>query len=486
MKFSTKTGALRSHRGDCAAVTVEQAESLASGKNEKSNLALQLEDFPNKPGDTRLVRMTKGAAFEQLLVVGTGADDLSAAEFRKLADNAAKQLTGLKARSAVVALDALAVEGRDTYWKVVTLATALAQHSYRFHAYKTKDTTAVSLKAATFLATQRNRNAVSRAVVHGRALAAGLTLARDLGNQPPNVCNPTYLAREARKFGKDPKTTVTVLDEKRLKELGMGAFVAVSQGSTTPGKLIIIHYKGGKRTDAPVALVGKGITFDTGGISIKPAPAMDEMKFDMCGAAGVLGVTAAVIDAKLPINLVTAVAAAENMPSGDATRPGDIVTTLSGQTVEILNTDAEGRLVLCDAITYIRRFKPKAIIDVATLTGACIVALGSVASGVMANDDALATALVEAGDQTGDRAWQLPLFDDYQNQLKSPFADFANIGGREAGAITAGCFLSRFTEGVPWAHMDVAGSAFRGGANKGATGRPVPLLFNYLTELAGA
>ena len=314
----------------------------------------------------------------------------------------------------------------------------------------------------------------------GNALDAGLQLAKDLGNEPPNICNPNYLLAQARKLGRAGNVKVSQLDEKKMTELGMGAFMAVSQGSDQPGRMIIIQYSGGKKGDAPVALVGKGITFDTGGISLKPPPGMDEMKFDMCGAASVLGATKAVIEAALPINLLTIVAAAENMPSGRATRPGDIVQTCSGKTVEILNTDAEGRLVLCDALTHALTFKPKAIVDVATLTGACIVALGSHASGLYANDDELANELLTAGENTNDRGWRMPLWDDYQTSLNSNFADMANIGGREAGSVTAACFLSRFVEDVSWAHLDIAGSAFHGGARKGASGRPVPMLFDYL------
>ena len=266
----------------------------------------------------------------------------------------------------------------------------------------------------------------------------------------------------------------------------MGAFLSVAKGSDQEGKLIVMEYKGGKANEKPQVLVGKGITFDTGGISLKPGPAMDEMKFDMCGAAAVIGATKAAVEAKLPINLITVVAAAENMPSGNATRPADIVTSSSGQTIEILNTDAEGRLVLCDALTHVQKFKPKAIVDVATLTGACIVALGSHASAVYANDEALAEALLSAGESTGDRAWRMPLWDEYQSALNSNFADMANVGGRNAGSVTAACFLQRFVNDVPWAHMDVAGSAFQGGAQKGSTGRPVPLLFDYLIAQSGA
>ncbi len=313
-----------------------------------------------------------------------------------------------------------------------------------------------------------------------------MSFARDLGNLPPNICHPTYVAEQAKQLAKRFKgLKVEVLDEKKLRELGAGSFLAVSQGSDQPGCIVVMQYNGGKKGEQPYALVGKGITFDTGGISLKPGQGMDEMKYDMCGAASVLGTFRAALELQLPINLVGLLACAENMPSGNATRPGDIVTTMSGQTVEILNTDAEGRLVLCDTLTYAERFKPRAVIDIATLTGACIVALGSNTSGLLGNNDELLQQVLGAGQKADDRAWQLPLFDEYQEQLDSPFADIANIGGPKAGTITAACFLSRFTKAYPWAHLDVAGTAWiSGGKEKGATGRPVPLLTQYLLDRA--
>jgi leucyl aminopeptidase len=315
-----------------------------------------------------------------------------------------------------------------------------------------------------------------------------MAFTKDLGNMPPNLCHPSFLAEEAKVLGKTYKNLkVDILDEKKLKELGMGAFLAVAQGSDQPPRMIVLNYQGGKKTEKPYALVGKGITFDTGGISIKPASGMDEMKYDMCGAASVFGTLKAVLEMQLPINLVCVLACAENMPSGGATRPGDIVTSMSGQTVEILNTDAEGRLVLCDALTYTERFKPQAVIDIATLTGACIVALGSNVSGLMGNNDELVQQILGAGLSADDRAWQLPLYDEYQEQLDSPFADIANIGGPKAGTITAGCFLSRFTKNYHWAHLDIAGTAWiSGGKDKGATGRPVPMLTQYLLDRSNA
>ncbi|MBL4869146.1 MAG: leucyl aminopeptidase, partial [Pseudomonadales bacterium] len=307
-----------------------------------------------------------------------------------------------------------------------------------------------------------------------------------LGDTPPNVCHPTYLAKQAQQLARSyPKLSVKIVNEKELEKMGAGAFLSVSKGSDQPGKLIVMQYKGGKTGDAPHALIGKGITFDSGGISLKPGAGMDEMKYDMGGAASVLGTIKAICELNLNLNVVALIAAAENMPSGGASRPGDIVTTMSGKTVEILNTDAEGRLVLCDALTYVGQFKPASVVDIATLTGACIMALGHQTSALLSNDETLAKNLLSAGETAMDKAWQLPLWEEYQSQLDSPFADMANIGGRPAGTITAACFLSRFAEDYQWAHLDVAGTAWvSGGMKKGATGRPVPLLTQYLQDRA--
>jgi leucyl aminopeptidase len=317
-------------------------------------------------------------------------------------------------------------------------------------------------------------------------MAQGMALAKDLANLPGNICTPSYLADEARRLGrKSSKLKVTVLEEKQMEKLGMGALLSVSRGSRQPAKLIVLEYKGGKADARPVALVGKGLTFDAGGISIKPAEKMDEMKYDMCGGASVLGTLAACVALDLPLNVVGIIPSSENLPDGDANKPGDIVTSMSGQTIEILNTDAEGRLILCDALTYTERFKPAAVVDIATLTGACIIALGDQASGLLANDDKLADELLAAGQSSGDRAWRLPLWDEYQSQLDSNFADMANVGGRPAGTITAACFLARYTKQFKWAHLDIAGTAWKsGGKDKGATGRPVPLLTQFLLKRA--
>ncbi len=479
MKYSTKTGSLASLSTPCLICSYKASLRVAGELGHRDLLRTATQDFTDKVGTNLLVQLPRQSPVKRLLIAGGADADVSTVEFRKIVRSVANQLANAEVSSAVWALVATQVQAQDVYWRAFVGLYELSLALYRFDRHKsapkTKQTTRIQVHADA-----RSRANVQKAVRENQALKSGLDLARDLGNQPPNICDPSYLLREARKLRRAPDVSVSAVDDRRMNELCMGAFMAVSTGSDAPGKMIIVNYKGGKAKAAPIVLIGKGITFDTGGISLKPPAAMDEMKFDMCGAASVLGATKAAIEAKLPLNLVTIVAAAENMPSGKATRPGDIVTTHSGKTVEILNTDAEGRLVLCDALSYAARYRPKAVVDVATLTGACIIALGSHASAVFANDDALASALIDAGDWTGDRGWRMPLWDDYQSSLNSPFADVANVGGREGGSIVAACFLSRFASDFPWAHLDIAGSAFRGGAKKGATGRPVALLFRYL------
>jgi len=452
--------------------------------------ALKRGDLAGKPGQTLLLHSLPGLKAERVLLVGSGKDEaLGDRAWRKLVASVAGVLKGLNGGDAVLALDDIAVSNRDAhYGKYRLLAETLQDGEYVFDRFKSQKAEPRALKKVTLLADKAGLAEVERAVKHATAIATGMAFTRDLGNLPPNLCHPTFLAEQAKELGKAHKgLKVEVLDEKKIKDLGMGAFYAVGQGSDQPPRLIVLNYQGGKKADKPFVLVGKGITFDTGGISLKPGAGMDEMKYDMCGAASVFGTLRAVLELQLPINLVCLLACAENMPSGGATRPGDIVTTMSGQTVEILNTDAEGRLVLCDALTYAERFKPQAVIDIATLTGACIVALGSHTSGLMGNNDDLVGQLLDAGKRADDRAWQLPLFDEYQEQLDSPFADMGNIGGPKAGTITAGCFLSRFAKAYNWAHMDIAGTAWvSGGKDKGATGRPVPLLTQYLLDRAGA
>ncbi len=426
-----------------------------------------------------------GLKAERVLLVGIGkVDELDNRQWRKIANAALAAIKGLGGADAAFAMQDVQIKGRDNYGRTRMLVEILADGQYVFDRFKSKKADPRALQKIILLCDKSEQPDVERATREASAIASGMAFARDLGNLPPNVCHPTYIAEQAKQMSKAYKgLKVDVLDEKKLRDLGAGAFLAVSQGSDQPGCIIVMQYNGGKKGEQPYALVGKGITFDTGGISLKPGQGMDEMKYDMGGAASVLGTLKAVLELQLPINLVCLLACAENMPSGGATRPGDIVTTMSGQTVEILNTDAEGRLVLCDALTYAERFEPRAVIDVATLTGACIVALGSNTSGLLGNNDALVQQLLQAGENAADRAWQLPLFDEYQEQLDSPFADIANIGGPKAGTITAACFLSRFTKKFAWAHLDIAGTAWTsGGKEKGATGRPVPLLTQYLLD----
>ena len=482
-EYVVKTASLSKISSDAIVCDQATARKIASDNDHAGLFDAAVADFGNRPGQTLVVRLPEPTTITRLIVAGGADDTMTRNDFRKAAEAAASLMKGMPIINVVWALHTTKVDGGDLAWKCSTALAAISNKLYTFAEHKTKDVPKPTrIQTVTVLADARNKTTLRREVKLANALREGLDLARDLGNQPPNICTPTYLLSQARRFARSPKVKVSALDEKRMTSLGMGAFMSVTRGSETPGKMIIIEYQGAAASRKPVVLVGKGITFDTGGISLKPGAAMDEMKFDMCGAASVLGATAAAIEAKLPLNLVTIVAAAENMPSGDASRPGDIVTTMSGQTVEILNTDAEGRLVLCDALTYAKRFEPAAVVDVATLTGACIVALGSHASAVYANDDDLADELLACGEYTHDRGWQMPLWDDYQTQLKSNFADMANIGGREAGSVTAACFLARFADEFSWAHMDVAGTAFRGGGAKGATGRPVGLLFRFLTE----
>lgn len=446
-------------------------------------------DLAGKVGQSLLLHSLPNLKAERVLLVGTGKEaELTDRQFRKIIGGVLSTLKGLGGTDATFALDHLVIKNRDTYGKNRLLVETLADGEYVFDRFKSQKADPRALKKVTLLTDKVNVADVERAASHAQAIAKGMAFTRDLGNMPPNLCHPTYLGEEAKALGKAFKgLKVDVLDEKKIADLGMGSFLAVAQGSAQPPRLIVMNYAGGKKADKPFVLVGKGITFDTGGISIKPAAGMDEMKFDMCGAASVFGTLRAVLELQLPINLVCILACAENMPSGTSTRPGDIVKTMSGQTVEILNTDAEGRLVLCDALTYAERFKPQAVIDIATLTGACVVALGGHTSGLLGNNDGLINQLLDAGKRADDRAWQLPLFDEYQEQLDSPFADIANIGGPKGGTITAACFLSRFTKAYEWAHLDIAGTAWlSGGKDKGATGRPVPLLTQYLLDRAGA
>jgi leucyl aminopeptidase len=376
------------------------------------------------------------------------------------------------------------VASRPVSWNVRQAVLGVREVLYRFDQLKTQKKTASPALSHVVLPVSSNSQ-LQEAVAEAQATADGAELARTLGNLPPNICTPSYLADEAKKLARQFKLGLEVLERRDMERLGMGAFLAVARASHQPPKLIVLRYSGAAKTRKPLALVGKGITFDTGGISLKPAAEMDEMKYDMSGAASVLGAIRALAAMKAPVNVVGIIPTCENMPGGQASRPGDVVTSMSGQTVEILNTDAEGRLILCDALTYAARYQPEAVVDVATLTGACVIALGHAATGLFANDQKLADEIREAAEDAWDRVWQMPLWEDYQEQLRSNFADFANIGGRPGGSITAACFLARFTREQRWAHLDIAGTAWKSGREKGSTGRPVPLLVRFALQHAG-
>lgn len=424
-----------------------------------------------------------------LLLVGVGDKPLNLRSYREVCEAAAQAVNGSKHTDVHCTLPQVALSDLDDQQALVHASLIFQNSLYRYtdaSRGKAAKESAPVWARLTFDAGKLTETEAQAAVAQGQLTALGMATTRTLGNLPPNLLNPESLAEHAKTMAKTHGLKCTILKRAEMEKLGMGSLLAVAQGSTTAPRMIALEYKGGK--GAPIALVGKGVTFDTGGISLKPGAGMDEMKFDMCGAATVVGVMQAIAELKLPINVVGVIPSVENMPAGNAARPGDVVISMSGQTIEILNTDAEGRLILCDALTWTQReFKPKQIIDMATLTGACIIALGNHTSGLMGNNDDLANDLLQAGEQTYDRAWRLPLFDEYDEQLKSNFADMGNIGGREAGTITAACFLKRFIENdTPWAHLDIAGTAWVSGAKKGASGRPVPLLVQYLINQANA
>ncbi|MCB1959979.1 MAG: leucyl aminopeptidase [Rhodocyclaceae bacterium] len=493
MEFTIKSGTPENLKRGCIVVGAFGDGSLSGAAQALDAAAggaltglLSRGDLDDKAGSTLMLPLLPGVAAERVLVVSLGAPDaLNDKAYRDALAAAGKALAGLSAKDATVCLADIDIPGRDLAWRLQQAARLIASAAYRFNApRKEAPKKSRGVGKVQFLVADKASADLKNAIAQGAAIAEGMALARDLGNLPANVCSPTYLADTAKALGKDFKLKVSVLDTAQMEKLGMGALLSVARGAHTPPKLIVMEYTGGKAKDAPVVLVGKGVTFDTGGISLKPAAEMDEMKYDMCGAASVFGTLKAAAQMALPINVVGIVPATENMPGGGATRPGDVVTSLSGQTIEILNTDAEGRLILCDALTYAERFKPACVIDIATLTGAVIIALGKIPSGLLANDDTLARELLDTGERSGDRLWQLPLWDDYQELLKSNFADMANIGGRTAGSITAAAFLSRFTQNYTWAHLDIAGTAWVSGDAKGATGRPVPLLCEFLIARA--
>jgi leucyl aminopeptidase len=496
MDFSTRTATPEAVKADCIAVGLfeegeltTQARSLDAASKGALRAAVKSGDATGKRGSSVMLRGLPGVASARVLMVGLG-------KRKEFSDKAFIEAVGAAVKGAGPAVKELAVTatdwlptGRDSQWQARQLVLAAREAVFRVDELKSRKEHDNSGPGRVVLVLAARDGAAEHGLAQGTAIANGVELAKRLGNLPGNICTPGFLADEAKKLGRSHKLGVEILDRKKLEALKMGSFLSVAKGSAEPPRLIVMKYDGAGskgRGAAPIVLVGKGITFDSGGISIKPANAMDEMKFDMCGAASVFGALRTAAELKLPINVIGIVPACENLPSGTANKPGDIVTSMSGQTIEVLNTDAEGRLILCDALTYSERFKPAAVVDIATLTGACVVALGDINSGLFSPDDALADELLAAARAAVDPAWRMPVQDDYQDQLKSNFADMANIGlPGKAGAVTAACFLARFTKAYAWAHLDIAGTAWKGGTAKSATGRPVALLTQFLMQRAG-
>jgi leucyl aminopeptidase len=497
MEFSIKSGKPEKQASDClivgvyeAGVLTASADSINVASNDFLKTLIKQGDMDGKLASTLLLHGVAGIDSARLLLVGLGKQgELKGAGYRKVVAASIKALAKTSVEQVATYLLEAEVSDKCIEWKSAQLVEATQDSLYQFHVMKGASTQKEKaaqkrIQNVVLLIDEPHHDSAKQGMKNALALSAGVNLAKDLGNLPPNVCTPTYLADQAKDMGKAYGFAVQILDRDELQKLGMGSFLGVAQGSVQPPKLIVMQHLKGKKSDKPVVLVGKGITFDTGGISIKPGAEMDEMKYDMCGAASVLGTFKAIAEMDLPLNVVGIVPACENMPDGNAIRPGDVLTSMAGLTIEVLNTDAEGRLILCDALTYAEQFEPAAVVDIATLTGACVIALGHHATGLFSNQDQLAHELKEAGESSLDRAWHMPLWEDYQPQLDSNFADIANIGGRAGGSITAACFLSRFAKKFDWAHLDVAGTAWKSGKEKGATGRPVPLLTEFLKARA--
>jgi leucyl aminopeptidase len=489
MEFSIRTLSPETAKTGCIVLGVYSEKELTAPARRvdqrcKGALRAALADLSGKAGSTLLLRSLAGVAAERVLLVGLGArKDFGEAAYRDAVRAAALALRELAAKDAALFLVDLKVGARTLHWNLRHAVLGVRDAFYRFDPLKSKKSPEPALSRV--ILPLPPAAALAQALAEAQATADGTAHARTLGNLPSNVCTPGYLAEEARKLARRFRLEVEILERRDMEKLGMGALLAVTRASHEPPKLIVLRYSGAAKSKAPIAFVGKGITFDTGGISLKPAGEMDEMKFDMSGAGSVLGAIHALAAMKAPVNVVGLIPTCENMPGGAAVKPGDIVSTMSGQTVEILNTDAEGRLILCDALTYAERYKPATVIDIATLTGACVIALGNVATGLFANEQKLADEVTAAADDAWDRVWQMPLWEDYQEQLRSNFADMANIGGRPGGSITAASFLARFTRKMRWAHLDIAGTAWKGGREKGSTGRPVPLLVRFALRHAG-
>ena len=491
MHYLTKTTAPETLATQCLILGVFEGKQtgaslaqLPAAARKHIQETLKKGDLGSKGAASLLLYGVPGVKAERVLLLNLG--DYKSFNNKRLVCATADAISSLNRNAVRECAMIMPAEAADSLYAVARDMTIRAEEQlYIFDQCKSKkNRPGKPLGKLTLLVQERKQlNTLKKALKHGAAIAAGMNLAKDLANLPGNICTPTYLADTAKRLSRNStKLKATALTEKQMQRLGMGALLSVSRGSREPAKLIVLEYRGGKENSRPVVLIGKGLTFDAGGISIKPSASMDEMKYDMCGGASVLGTLQACAELDLPINVIGIVPSSENLPDGDANKPGDIVTSMAGLTIEILNTDAEGRLILCDALTYAGRFKPAAVIDIATLTGACIVALGHQTSGLLGNDDKLVDELLQAGNEIDDPAWRLPMNEDYRKQLDSNFADLANIGGKGAGTITAACFLGEFTKKYKWAHLDIAGTAWKSGADKGATGRPVPLLTQMLIK----
>ena len=473
MEFFVTHQAVDHYSGDCS---VAFASKDKSNDNRIIQTYLDLHRFEPKLASTLMLGKVEGYKSKRVLVVGLGESPLTRKDFIKVLKSLSSAMGNAKVKNVVIPF--IEVEDADEAWIQTSTARVLKNESYKVNKVGVQEEPSdIVLEAVNLYS--KNNGALE--IQKGVAVANGMALTRELGDLPPNICTPTYLADAAKSLAKTYNLECEILEESEMESLGMNSLLSVSKGSSQPGKLISLSYSNNGNA-APIVLVGKGVTFDSGGISLKPGSGMDEMKYDMCGAASVLGTMSAIAEMNLKVNLIVVVPAVENMPAHNASRPGDVVKSMSGQTIEILNTDAEGRLILCDALTYCEKYKPKTVIDIATLTGAVIIALGKHHSGVMSNDQSLADALKISGEAAQDTVWQLPLDDEYDDLLKSNFADMANIGGREAGTVTAACFLARYTKKYSWAHIDIAGTAWLGGSKKGATGRPVPLLTQYIMD----
>ena len=491
MEFSIKNGNPEKQRADCAIVGVfegnklsDAAKELDKASDKAISTVLKNGDFEGKLNTCLVLHQLSGVEASRVMLVGLGKqDEYSEKQYRQAVRAAVKALPKGVAHASLF-LAEIAIKKSDTHAKVAQLVEVVLDATYQVNAIKLKKADPITLTKVTINVDKADSAAAEAAIKQGAAIAAGVTVAKDLGNLPPNICTPSYLGEQAKLMAKQYGFKVEVLERAEIEKLGMGSFLGVAQGSVEPPRLIVLQHLKGKKSQKPVVLVGKGITFDTGGISLKPGGDMDEMKYDMCGAASVMGTFKAIGEMDLALNVVGVIPACENMPDAGAIKPGDILTSMAGLTIEVLNTDAEGRLILCDALTYAERFEPSAVVDIATLTGACVIALGHHPSGLFSNKDALAKELLEAGEAAHDRAWHMPLWEEFQSQLDSNFADIANIGGRAGGSITAACFLSRFAKKYDWAHLDIAGTAWKSGKEKGGTGRPVPLLTTFLIQRA--